>query len=140
MLLNLNELKQRNEIIRWVKNNGYGGISRTKAISLLDEANQKSHFVETIIQMDAALGPDVFISQLEVTSQRKDLSSELLNLSIPITFFYSSDDTLVNEKWIKDFNKNNQNCVMVSTSGSGHMLPLEKPVELIEQIKRWAQL
>ena len=138
--LNSHEVRQHQAVIKLLDSYGYKGISRKKAASLLDKKNQNDNLISTIMEMDVELGEEVFKSQMQWTSTREDLFQELSKLTVPMTFFYSIEDPLVNESWLLHLSKVSETCVAVPTSGSGHMLPLEKPLELSEQIEEWAKL
>ncbi|WNC72336.1 alpha/beta hydrolase [Thalassotalea psychrophila] len=134
------ELNQRDDILKFVKKNGYQGISRNRVVSLLDGHNQTDYFVDLVIKMDKELGGDEFISQYQFTSQRVDLFQALSHVSFITHFYYSDGDRLINPQWFNKLRTVNPKLSIISTSGSGHMLPLEKPCELASYIKSWIEL
>ncbi|WP_299268558.1 alpha/beta hydrolase [uncultured Psychrosphaera sp.] len=130
------EVSQRQALLNFVTDNKYNGLSHKRALQLLDSNNDDQKDVNTIKQMDADLGVDELISQMTYTSERDDLLQAMSVLNIPMTFYYSEQDPLVNVPWLLELKSNNPNCHLVSTSGNGHMLPLEKPQELQQLLKK----
>ncbi len=135
------EEKQRQEIVEFVNQYGYKGMSKTRAAQLFDSSiwskNQLEQLISIMISMDAELGEADFKSQMRCTSKREDLFELLTNSQIPLCFYYSEHDSLVNTVWLDKLQQANSNCMMICSSGSSHMLPLEKPSELAEYVHRW---
>ncbi|MFD2177645.1 alpha/beta fold hydrolase [Veronia pacifica] len=130
------EQVQRKQILHWVKGNGYHGISQRKAASLLDQRNVSDSNIEIILSMDKELGSETFVSQYQLTSEREDLTEAIQSFNFPTHFYISENDPLLMATGFNQFSKNPMVSV-IRTSGSGHMLPLEKPRELAEQINSW---
>ena len=86
------------------------------------------------------LGKESFISQLTSTFYRKDLFEDLINLSIPIWFFYSKNDRLLNQEAIKKLLLDNHNMNIISREGTSHNIPLEVPELLSNEIKKWMKV
>ena len=131
------EINQRLAITKYVEQHGYSGMSRQRAISLLDGASVNESLVQLILQMDSELGADNFISQYRHTSQRIDLSTDLASLSTPVHFYYSEQDVLVDVSWLQQLAEKSEHIRLLPTEGSGHMLPLEKPGELAQHLLAW---
>ena len=83
------EIKQRNDILSFVKTHGYKGMSRKKVLSMLDNTNHTERFVKQVLEMDKALGESEFISQYSNTSDRADLSSAIKRFSCETHLYYS---------------------------------------------------
>lgn len=130
------DVSQRQALLNFITSNKYNGLSYKRALQLLDSNNGEQKDVNTIKQMDADLGVDELISQMTYTSERDNLLQAMSVLNIPMTFYYSEEDPLVNVPWLLELKSNNPNCHLVSTSGNGHMLPLEKPQELQQLLKK----
>jgi len=131
------EARQRAGILEWVDAHGYRGISRVKAASLVGDGAGREAIVETILAMDAQLGESVFKHQMRVTSERADLAAPLGALDIPVEFFFSRDDPLVDTAWLQRFGASSPRARLHPTDGRGHMLPLERPAELAALLRRW---
>ena len=136
--LNIEEIKKRENAIRFVNINGFKGLSRKKVISLLDEDNKSNEEMITLIQdMYVSLGKDVFISQFNSTLKRKNIVNDISSLTIPITFYYSKDDRLIDYASLKTLASINKKINFVERLGTSHMLPLEHPLFLSKEIKKW---
>jgi len=135
------EEKQRQAIVKFVNRYGYQGMSKVRAKQLLDSENitahQLAHFIDTMLIMDASLGESEFTSQMNFTSQRTDLFELLIETKVKSVFYYSERDLLVNAEWLNKLQSINTQCTMICTSGASHMLPFEKPEELIGHIQAW---
>lgn len=132
--LPIEEIKQRRSALKWVRENVYKGMSRVKAKRLLDNQNQTDQLVELVIRMDAEQGQEHFVSQLENLTDRVNLDEPLSASEHDSHYYVSSDDPLVDVKWLEKLRNQNPRISLVTTVGSGHMLPLEKPVELAKLI------
>jgi pimeloyl-ACP methyl ester carboxylesterase len=131
------EVSQRQALLNFVTDNKYNGLSHKRALQLLDSNNDDQKDVNTIKQMDADLGVDELISQMTYTSERDDLLQAMSVLNIPMTFYYSEEDPLINPTWLKKLAVNNIHCTLIPTKGNGHLLPLEKPQQLASLINDW---
>ncbi|WOH36369.1 alpha/beta hydrolase [Thalassotalea fonticola] len=132
------ELQQRDDILKWVNKYGYKGIGRNKVVNLFDVINQTDELVDLVLNMDKELGEEEFVSQYQYTSQRADLSLALSQAPFKTHFYYSECDRLVNAPLFNELRDCSANLSVICTSGSGHMLPLEKPQELADYIISWA--
>jgi len=138
--LNLEEIQQRQATIRWVEANGYSGMSRIKAKSFLDYDNRNDDtLVNTLLEMDAELGEEVLLNQLRGTTERMDLGQALSVLKVPVCFYYSVGDPLVNDDWVDALTKKHACFYAVKQQGAGHHLPLETPEHLGEHILSWSK-
>lgn len=135
--LNDNELKQRKELVSYLKKHGYSGISRQRAKSLLDESQQDERLINKIIEMDKQLGEAAFLSQMMTTTNRVDLCQKLIDSKLSITFYYSEFDSFINKTWMAELAHNNENVKAIVQSGAGHMLPLEQPLLLKVYLEDW---
>ncbi|UTM56215.1 alpha/beta hydrolase [Photobacterium sp. CCB-ST2H9] len=124
------ELQQRYNVFKLVSAYGYKGMTRRKAASMLDSEHQSDELIDIILEMDKALGAEVFLSQCQYTSERQDLAKALTEFPGHAHFFHSENDALVDTQWLNRLCHLNPNLTATSTPGSGHMLPLEKPREL----------
>jgi len=138
--LSSDELKQRSDILNLVKAYGYNGLSRKKATELLDAKSQTDRLIDFILEMDLDFGKNEFISQYQYTSDRSDLTLAINKLPLHTQFYYSEHDPLVSSQWFSELTDLNPKLIVYCTSGSGHMLPLEKPQELASYINSWVEL
>ena len=132
------EIERRKEKFVAIEKNGFTGLSYEKAKSLLEEKNQEDiELIEIIQDMFMDLGKETFISQLTSTFYRKDLFEDLTNLDIPIWFFYSNNDRLLNKEAIKNLLLDNHNMKVINRDGTSHNIPLEEPELLSSYIRNW---
>ena len=132
------EIERRKEKFVAIEKNGFTGLSYEKAKSLLEEKNQEDVELIKIVQdMFMDLGKETFISQLTSTFYRKDLFEDLTNLDIPIWFFYSTNDRLLNKEALKKLLLDTHNMNVISRVGTSHNIPLEEPELLSSHIKDW---
>lgn len=130
------EIERRKEKFVAIEKEGFVGLSYEKAKSLLENQNDEE-LIKIIQDMFMDLGKESFISQLTSTFYRKDLFEDLINLSIPIWFFYSKNDRLLNQEAIKKLLLDNHNMNIISREGTSHDIPLEEPKLLSAYIKNW---
>jgi len=143
--LSIQEITQRQQLLNFITANQYSankykGVSHKRSLQLLDSGNEDQEDVKTIKQMDTELGVDELISQMTFTTERDDLLQAMSVLNLPMTFYYSEEDVLVNTSWLKQLTDTNRHCTLIATKGNGHMLPLEKPQELASLINNWLKL
>lgn len=135
------EIERRKEKFVVIEKEGFAGLTYEKAKSLLEEKNQNDDELIKIIQdMFMDLGKETFISQLTSTFYRKDLFEDLTNLDIPIWFFYSINDRLLNQEAIKKLLLDTHNMNVISRVGTSHNIPLEEPAFLSLHIKEWMKI
>ena len=135
------EIERRKQKFTVIEQEGFLGLSYEKAKSLVEEKNQNDEELIKIIQdMFMDLGKETFISQLTSTFYRKDLFEDLINLNIPIWFFYSKNDRLLNQEAIKKLLLDNHNMNIISREGTSHNIPLEVPELLSNEIKKWMKV
>ena len=133
------EIERRKEKFVSIEKEGFVGLSYEKAKSLLEKQNDEES-IKIIQDMFMDLGKESFISQLTSTFYRKDLFEDLINLSIPIWFFYSKNDRLLNQEAIKKLLLDNHNMNIISREGTSHNIPLEVPELLSNEIKKWMKV
>lgn len=132
------EIQKRKKKLLFIKKNGFKGLSYEKAKSLLEKQNQNDEELINIIQsMFLKLGKDTFVSQLTSTFYRKDLFEDLVNLELPIWFYYSTKDRFLNHNALEKLLSMNTKMNILSRKGTGHNIPLEASKELSEHIKKW---
>lgn len=132
------EIERRKEKFIAIEKDGFTGLTYEKAKSLLEEKNQEDTQLIKIIQdMFIDLGKETFVSQLTSTFYRRDLFEDLTNLDIPIWFFYSINDRLLNKEAIKKLLLDTHNMNVISRVGTSHNIPLEEPELLSLHIKDW---
>jgi len=138
---NEKEIQRRKGKIEHIEKSGFKGLSIEKTISLLEAQNQNDKELINIVKsMFDDLGKEAFISQLSSTFNRKNLFEGLKELRIPIHFFYSKTDRLLNFNSINELLEKEHNMKVLSREGTSHMIPLEDPEGLSFKIKDWLKV
>ena len=134
------ETEKRNKMIELMKTLGFNGLSSKKVASLLEVSNQEDKELISLIQkMYTDLGESVYLSQMKTINNRISLEEKLINTNIPIRFFFSTDDRLFTYESLNYFTQEFPQIKKVSRVGTSHMIPLEFPQELSEQIFLWME-
>ena len=134
------EIERRKEKFAVIEQEGFLGLTYEKAKSLVEVQNQNDEeLIKTIQDMFMDLGKETFISQLTSTFYRKDLFEDLVNIDIPIWFYYSSKDRLLSAHALKRLLNEKHNMKLISRVGTSHNIPLEVPELLSDVIKNWMQ-
>jgi len=134
------EIIKRNMMIEKMDSFGFRGISSKKIISLLEKSNhQDKELVQIIQDMYTDSGKEVYLSQMKTINNRIALEEQLINLNIPITFFYSTEDRLLNYKSLEKFTNNHTHITKISRVGTSHTIPLEMPKKLSYEILKWME-
>ncbi len=135
------EIERRKEKFAVIEKNGFNGLTYEKAKSLVERQNQNDEdLIKTIQDMFMDLGKETFISQLTSTFNRIDLYEDLTNLDLPVWFYYSTEDRLLNHNSIKKLLTSKHNIKMISREGSSHNIPLEASDTLNIQIRKWMKI
>ena len=137
--LSTQELTQRSDLLKYVQKYGYKGMSRKRIANLLDGPNQTDELIDFISEMDRDLGESQLLSQYQYTSERTDLTQAIKQFPFNAHFYYSEHDKMINHQWLSKLTHTKTNLSLISTAGSGHMLPLEKPHELANLINSWLE-
>ena len=122
------ELKERSRTIDYLKTHGYSGIPTKRIMALLHpHAHRNQTIIHCIRAMDKALGKEMLIHQLTVTTQRENLLVKLPTLTLPVQFLIGDHDPLVKLSRIESMVEKSNNISLSVLSDTGHMLPLEQP-------------
>lgn len=128
------ERQQREIALNWVAKQGYHGIPRKKALAMLSPVNQgNSELIGCILAMDEALGEAVFIQQLKSSLQRPELLTELEHVGFALCFLVGTDDVLLSGA-VLDKMQSCERYALQKIDHCGHMVPLEQPAWLAQQM------
>jgi len=132
------EIEKRNNMLEMMNSFGFQGISSKKVASLLEDPNHNDeNLINLIKHMYVDLGEEVYVAQIRTINNRIPLEQDLINLDIPIKMFYSTNDRLLNYKSLDNFTKEHKHITKISRVGTSHMIPLEMPKLLSDEIKSW---
>lgn len=131
------DIKRREKKLEDARQNNFTPLSLEKAKELLEIEDEE--LVHIVANMFNDLGNKVFVPQLATTLKREDLFDDLVKLDIPISFYYSTEDRLLNHTSINEILQKEHNVRFVSRKGTSHNIPLEFSKELSEEIKNWME-
>lgn len=135
------ELKQREAAIDWVRTHGYKGVSRTRARQLAGNVPDPDRIVDTVLAMDAALGEAVFVHQMRVTTERRDLAPALAGFAAQggrLALVAAQTDPLIDHDWLARFEAKVPAASIHRLAGDSHLLPLTHADALAESMAHWA--
>lgn len=136
--MNEDEIIKRKITLNHMNNFGFKGLSHKKVLTLIEESNHEDEELINIVKdMFSDLGKEVYNVQMHSTFNRIDISQELKNLDLPITFFYSTEDRLLSHRVLKNFSKDDSHINFVAREGTSHMISLEEPQRLAQEIRKW---
>ncbi len=125
-------------MIQWLSHNRYDGMSEMQLSLLMDnESLNNPKIADTILAMDKDLGGKVMLAQLKSTSERPSLMNEISRLKIPVLIAGGENDLKVDVAELREMNARINNSQLHIVPQCGHMLPLEKPELLAEQLNRF---
>lgn len=134
------EIEKRNNMLEMMNSFGFQGISSKKVASLLEDPNHNDeNLIELIKHMYVDLGEEIYIAQIKTINNRIPLEQDLINLNIPIKIFYSTNDRLLNYKSLENFTNEHKHITKIARVGTSHMIPLEMPQLLNDEIRSWMQ-
>ncbi|WP_419764925.1 MAG: alpha/beta fold hydrolase [Arcobacter sp.] len=132
------ECQKRRAAIKLTREFGFKGLSRKKALSLVEAQNQDDEeLINLILQMYVDIGEDAFYSQFSATIIREDLSERLINSDLKLAFLYANEDRLVSSTFMEELSQKAKNMDFTQIKAQTHMLPLERAKEVKEKIIDW---
>ena len=136
--MNPDEIEKRKLTLKQMNSLGFKGLSHKKILTLIEETNHNDEELINIIKdMFSDLGVDVYNVQMNSTFNRKDISKEFKKLSLPIKIFYSTRDRLFSHRVLENFTEEDSHIELVSREGTSHMISLESPKRLAQEIRQW---
>ena len=135
------EVQARERIVAMLERNAYAGMSRQRLRELLHPAHLDDEaIVGPIQQMALDLGKEVLLTQFATTIDRPDLMERLAELSFPVLICGADGDNLVSPENLREMAARFPNASLRMLAGdTGHMMPLEAPEALAEQILAFHQ-
>ncbi len=89
--------------------------------------------------MGLALGPEIFVRQSEALRTREDRRALLSAIDVPVLLGCGREDSLCPAEWHEQWASAIPQASLFVIEEAGHMLPLEAPQALAEQIAIWFQ-
>lgn len=122
------EQNRRKDILTFLENNTYKGISSNNIKSLLHSESQSNlQIINTIKKMDKKLGQVTLQNQLREVSNRKNLSPHLSQINCPTLIIGGKQDPKVLPQHLNSMADKLSNASCKIIDNCGHMVPLEQP-------------
>ncbi|NRR31211.1 alpha/beta hydrolase [Oxalobacteraceae bacterium] len=136
--LSENEIKTRQRNIPILERSTYAGISRPRMREMLHESHRDDQSITGLIQeMALDLGKEVLLAQFASSIDRPDLMDRLAEIRCPVLIIGAEDDKLVNPDYLREMHERLPNSRLVLHEGTGHMLPLEVPQALADDLQHF---
>ncbi|PHO09858.1 hypothetical protein CPG37_07555 [Malaciobacter canalis] len=132
--LSKSEIAFRKKAISFVKEFGFKPLSRKKISSLLENKDDLK-LITLISNMYEKMGENYFLTHMNASLKRKDLTEQIVCSNLNLNFCYSNKDSLINQKWFENL-KNKSNCNFNIINSSSHMITLEKSIFIVDEIRR----
>lgn len=133
-VLSQEELAGRQSALHFISTHGYSGMSRRRAMSMLDSNKSNKAALKTLLLMDSEMGIDELMSQYTYTSERSDLAKRVLESKLQFNLVYGESDPLVNVQWVEQLLAAGFSGNVTKLNTDSHMLPLEHPQQIAELI------
>lgn len=125
------EFKTRVQMANMLKKVQFAGISAQALQHYLHNESLKNDEIrKLIIDMAASNNTEMYLNQLHATLHRLDLKITLNRLAFPVTLIGGVQDKISPKEKLEAFQKAVPRSTLHLIEGSGHFVPLEKPVEL----------
>ena len=135
------EIVQRRELVELVKNNDIDwGSKQYLKIFLYHKHPEFQQHLDLLYNMTAQCGREVFIRQQTATRNRQNRELELKHISIPTLILRGTNDLLVSAHDAARLADNLPDARLLEIPNVGHMLPIEKPVEISRHINNFLQI
>ena len=121
------EIQQRQQLLKLIKNKQYSGMTETRLKRFFHECHhQHSEYLHILKQMEQDLGAAVLAAQVGATQPRKNLLPSLAKCPFPIHLVSGEQDNVVDEATMLVVHKHLPNSDMTLIKKAGHMLPIEQ--------------
>ncbi|WP_196895874.1 alpha/beta fold hydrolase [Aureivirga marina] len=134
--LNDQEIALRKSTIKFLEKHSYKGIATLRIEQFLHPKHYSNeNIVKVIKEMDRVLGKEVLLRQLIATSFRQSLTDRLHEVKVPTLLLSGEADALISIESMKLMQEKIPNAIHFTIEETGHMLPLEQPMEVIYSIE-----
>ena len=119
-----------------------GGLERVlveelKPNYLARQNREDAALLGLLRDMGMDLGAEVFMRQSEALRLREDRRTALPEIHVPVLLGSGAEDSLCPPTWHEKWATQIRASTNFSVPGAGHMLPLEAPDALADNIERW---
>jgi pimeloyl-ACP methyl ester carboxylesterase len=132
------ELDERRRAIAWLETHVYRGIAASRLNQFIHPSRRDDPAVAGVVRdMDRDLGQAVLLAQLRETSERQPLTARLPEIACPVLIVGADADPFAPRWALEDMARHIPGARYVEAAGSGHMLPLEQPDWLADELVRF---
>lgn len=136
--MNKDEIEKREQTLKHMNNFGFKGLSHKKVLSLIEESNHDDEeLIEIVKNMFVDMGLETYNVQMKSTFNRVDITEDLKKSEIPTKFYFSTEDRLLSHRVLEKIDLDDKNIEIVSRVGTSHMISLEEPEKLAQEIRIW---
>ncbi|MCY4542095.1 MAG: alpha/beta hydrolase [Rhodobacteraceae bacterium] len=105
----------------------------------LAESSRKVETLDLIMRMAVDLGPSAFVLQSQAIMTRRDYSSTLKQVQLPVALVYGTEDTLCPPDYHFAMSRILPNAVLCPVPDAGHMPMLEQPERFCSHMLAWLE-
>jgi pimeloyl-ACP methyl ester carboxylesterase len=131
------EKQQRLKLIQKVQREGGACLTGERLKQWIASLDNNHELLKAIENMTLEMGTDIFAQQQTATLDRVDRHIELQNITCPTLVLGGKEDKLISQEKLEKLARAIPNAQLQLLDNCGHMLPLEKPVELNEILDQW---
>jgi pimeloyl-ACP methyl ester carboxylesterase len=132
------EKVERGKILDFLTAQPYRGMSTTRLNQFVHPSHRSDPAVTEIMRaMDRELGHDVLVAQMKETSARVSLEPRLGEIACPVLLVGADSDPFVLEAVLQRMLRLLHHGRLALAREAGHMIPLEQPGWLADQITRF---
>ncbi|WP_438864684.1 alpha/beta fold hydrolase [Neptunicella sp.] len=129
------EIQQRHSIIQALDKGQFKPMSDTRLSQFVYSAGQHySSAVQTVRAMEQDLGGSVLKYQLKATSSRSDFNAQLASAPFAVNIIAAAQDNIAPLSQLQAMHQQLPNSRLYVIEQCGHMLPLEAPEQLAQQL------
>ena len=130
------ETKRREGVLQHIANRRSVTMSDFNLEQFVSVKHKQDTALLAVIRgMESDLGATVLGHQIRATMPRQDLSVSLAKSGLRVYFLAGEEDRIIDLSPLKNFAKNMPNGRLITFASAGHMLPLEQPQILAEQLQ-----
>ena len=136
--LHEDEKRQRRNAVGYLEKYTYRGIADARLNQMLHPSRQRDEALKQVMRdMDRDLGVETLKTQMREMTERADLFARLHEIACPVMIIGADADPFLTPNQLAAMTNAIPGAVSASASISGHMIPLERPDWLAEQVNQF---
>ena len=133
--LHENEKRQRRNAVDYLEKYTYRGIADARLNQMLHSSRHKDEAIKQVMRdMDQGLGVETLKIQMREMTEREDLFARLPEITCPVMIIGGDADPFLTPDQLSAMTNAIPGAVSASATTSGHMIPLERPDWLAQQV------